>query len=178
MDDLAARGARVKPLAWRVQAPHTTDVVSGETVVLVAMLPWGAVAITKTLKETGYRVCEGASRSGGFASIEDAGDWFGATRIAPAIDTASVGAALEKVRLLRSEINAVNATKIAPRMERGRLGQSLRGIYAAPGSNKEKEPAAEGFRQWRDDLRCHGAPKASCWQAGRNAATLRLDATG
>lgn len=101
-----------------------------------------------------------------------------ATRVAPAIDTASVRAALEKVRLLRSEINAVNATTIAPRMERGRLGQSLRGIHAAPGSNKEKEPAVEGFQQWRDDLRCHGAPKASCWQAGRNAATLRLDATG
>ena len=76
MDDLAARCARVKPLVWRVQAPHTTDVVSGETVVLVAMLPWGAVAITKTLKETGYRVCEGVSRTGGFASMEAARHWF------------------------------------------------------------------------------------------------------
>lgn len=76
MDDLAERGARVKPLAWRVQAPHTTDVVSWETVVLVAMLPWGAVAITKTLKETGYRVCEGASRTGGFASMDVARHWF------------------------------------------------------------------------------------------------------
>lgn len=103
---------------------------------------------------------------------------FGAARIAPAIETASVGATLEKIRLLRSEINAVNATMIAPRVECGSLGQSLRGIHAALGSNKEKEPAVEGFRRWRDDLRCHGAPKASCWRASRNAATLRLDAAG
>ena len=76
MDDTTARSARVKPLVWRVQSPHTTDLVSGETVVLLAMVPWGAVAITRTLKETGYRVCEGASRAGIFASIEDAREWF------------------------------------------------------------------------------------------------------
>ncbi|WP_421699075.1 hypothetical protein [Ancylobacter sp.] len=52
------------------------DLVSRETVVLVAMLRWGAVVITKTLKETGYRVCEGASRTGGFASIDEAQEWF------------------------------------------------------------------------------------------------------
>lgn len=75
MDDIAARAARVKPLVWRIQSPHTTDLVSGETVVLLAMVPWGAVAITRTLKE-GYRVCEGATRAGVFASIEDARDWF------------------------------------------------------------------------------------------------------
>ncbi len=76
MDDTVARSARVKPLVWRIQSPHTTDLVSGETVVLLAMVPWGAVAITKTLKETGYRVCEGASRAGVFTSIEEARDWF------------------------------------------------------------------------------------------------------
>ncbi|WP_246252626.1 hypothetical protein [Ancylobacter pratisalsi] len=75
MDDTTARSARVKPLVWRIQNPHTTDLVSGETVVLLAMVPWGAVAITKALKETGYRVCEGASRAGGFASIEEAREW-------------------------------------------------------------------------------------------------------
>lgn len=76
MDDLAARCARVKPLVWRVQAPLSTDLVTGETVVVLAMLPWGAVAITRTLQEAGYRVCEGASRTGGFASIEEAQEWF------------------------------------------------------------------------------------------------------
>ena len=76
MDDTASGSVRVKPLVWRMQSPHTTDLVSGETVVLLAMVPWGAVAITKTLKETGYRVCEGASRAGVFASIEEARDWF------------------------------------------------------------------------------------------------------
>lgn len=75
MDDTTARAARVKPLVWRIQSPHTTDLVSGETVVLLAMVPWGAVAITRTLKE-GYRVCEGATRAGVFASIEEARDWF------------------------------------------------------------------------------------------------------
>lgn len=75
MDDTTARAARVKPLVWRIQSPHTTDLVSGETVVLLAMVPWGAVAITRTLKE-GYRVCEGGSRAGVFASIEEARDWF------------------------------------------------------------------------------------------------------
>jgi hypothetical protein len=75
MDDTTARSARVKPLVWRIQSPHATDLVSGETVVLLAMVPWGAVAITRTLKETGYRVCEGATRAGPFTSIEEARDW-------------------------------------------------------------------------------------------------------
>lgn len=76
MDDPAERCARVKPLVWRVQAPHTTGVVSGETVVLVATLPWGAVASTQTLSETDYRVCESVTHIGGFASMDVARHWF------------------------------------------------------------------------------------------------------
>lgn len=60
-------------------------------------------------------------------------DQVGTTRVSPAIDTASVDAALEKVRLLRSEIAAVNSSTVAPRMGRGDLGQSLRGIHADTG---------------------------------------------
>ncbi|WP_018387962.1 hypothetical protein [Ancylobacter sp. FA202] len=40
------------------------------------MLPWGAVALTKTLEWTGDRVGEGASRAGVFTSIEEARGWF------------------------------------------------------------------------------------------------------
>ncbi|MFC6492975.1 hypothetical protein [Ancylobacter dichloromethanicus] len=60
-------------------------------------------------------------------------DQVGATRVAPAIDTASVDEALAKIRLLRSEIAAVNSSTIAPRMGRSDLGQSLRGIHADTG---------------------------------------------
>lgn len=56
-----------------------------------------------------------------------------ATRVAPAIDSASIDAALAKIRLLKSEMDAVNSTTVAPRMDRGGLGQALRGIHSDTG---------------------------------------------
>ncbi|WP_428032606.1 hypothetical protein [Ancylobacter sp.] len=53
--------------------------------------------------------------------------------MAPAIDAASIDQALAKIRQLQSEISAVNSTTIAPRMGRGNLGQSFRGIHADAG---------------------------------------------
>ncbi|WP_428030031.1 hypothetical protein [Ancylobacter sp.] len=60
-------------------------------------------------------------------------DQVAATRVAPAIDAASIDAALAKIRMLRSEIAAVNSSTVSPRLERGGLGQSLRGIHADTG---------------------------------------------
>lgn len=67
------------------------------------------------------------------AEAKTAPDQVGATRVAPAIDAASIDAALAKIRLLRSEMDAVNSITVAPRMERGGLGQRLRGIHADTG---------------------------------------------
>lgn len=60
-------------------------------------------------------------------------DQVAATRVAPAIDSASIDAALAKIRLLKSEMDVVNSTTVAPRIERGGLGPSLRGIHADTG---------------------------------------------
>lgn len=54
--------------------------------------------------------------------------------MASAIDAASIDEALVMIRLLCSEMDAVNSTTVALRMEqRGSLGQSSRGIRADTG---------------------------------------------
>ena len=53
--------------------------------------------------------------------------------MAPAIDRGSIDAALVKIRQLRSKMEAVNFTTVALRVERGRLGHTLRGIPSETG---------------------------------------------